>query len=144
MFKNINLQFIISYFGLLPYLALVIDKYFIYQFEEEFIFSFIIYYTIIILVFIGSTNWNLNLKIKNIYVIYGFMPSFLTTIIVVLNLFGYSKFILIFFLAVTLLLQLIFDYILIYNNKNNVLIFYLLRLPLTVVILLSLVILTQF
>ena len=45
--------------------------------------DFAIYYTIIILVFVGAINWNLKERINNLTVIYGFIPSFLSVIIII-------------------------------------------------------------
>ena len=59
MFKKINFQFLISYFGLIPYLLTFLDKYYFLIVEEERLLSFITYYSLIIIVFIGSINWNL-------------------------------------------------------------------------------------
>ena len=53
-----NLQYIISYFGLIPYIYLLIDKYLFLNIEEEILYNFILYYTLIISVFIGSIIWN--------------------------------------------------------------------------------------
>ena len=47
-----NLQYIISYFGLIPYIYLLIDKYLFLNIEEEILYNFILYYTLIISVFI--------------------------------------------------------------------------------------------
>ena len=78
MYKNINLQFLISYLGLLPYLIVIIDKFLLQQIEIKILESFTVYYSIIILVFIGSINWNLEAKVSKKRVIYGFLPSFVS------------------------------------------------------------------
>ena len=62
MTKNLNLQYLLSYFGLIPYFFIIIDKYFFFQIKEEIIKDFLIYYTLLILVFIGSINWNLKIE----------------------------------------------------------------------------------
>ena len=59
MFKKINIQFLISYFGLIPYAMVFLDKYYFLKIKEEILFNFITYYSLIIIVFIGSINWNL-------------------------------------------------------------------------------------
>ena len=59
MSKKINFQFLISYFGLIPYVLTFLDKYYFLIVEEEYLLSFITYYSLIIIVFIGSINWNL-------------------------------------------------------------------------------------
>jgi len=139
MLKKINYQFLISYFGLIPYFFIIIDKYFFFKVTEDVIYNFIIYYSIIILTFIGSINWNFNAKIKNFIIIYGFLPSLLGVIIIVLNLYQFNRTLLIYVLAVFFLLQLVFDYLIIHSPSKSIRIFYLLRLPLTLGIILMLI-----
>ena len=86
MSYKFNIQYLFSYLGLFPFIVIIINKYFLFQIKEETSDNFIIYYTIIILVFVGSTNWNLSSKIKNHIVLYGFLPSLFALIIIVLNL----------------------------------------------------------
>ena len=140
-FYKINLQYLFSYLGLIPYFIILVDKYFFLQFVEEIILNFSIYYTLIILVFIGSINWNLEKKIQNHLIVYGFLPSIFSVIIIILNLYGYNTKVLIVILIIFLVSQLIFDYFLIFSNFINKNAFYFLRLPLTLLISLSLIIL---
>ena len=139
MYSKINLQYVISYFGLIPYFfILLINKDIISFTEKEIVSDFIIYYTLIISVFIGSMNWNLQQKIPAHLVIYGFLPSIFAVIIIILNLLNYSNSILYLSLMTVLIAQLIFDYIIIYANDTNKQAFYYLRLPLTILIILFL------
>ena len=136
-----NLQYIISYFGLIPYIYLLIDKYLFLNIEEEILYNFILYYTLIISVFIGSINWNLQSKVPNHLIIYGFIPTVYSLILIILNLYSYNIKIL-FLLSIFLLIsQLFFDFILIFANLKNKKVFYFLRLPLTILISLILIIL---
>ena len=136
-----NLQYIISYFGLIPYIYLLIDKYLFLNIEEEILYNFILYYTLIISVFIGSINWNLQSKVPNHLIIYGFIPTVYSLILIILNLYSYNIKIL-FLLSIMLLIsQLFFDFILIFANLKNKKVFYFLRLPLTILISLILIIL---
>ena len=140
-FYKINLQYLFSYLGLIPYFIILVDKYFFLQFVEEIILNFSIYYTLIILVFIGSINWDLQKKIQNHLIVYGFLPSIFSVIIIILNLYGYNTKVLIVILIIFLVSQLIFDYFLIFSNFINKNAFNFLRLPLTLLISLSLIIL---
>ena len=133
MFYKTNLQYIISYLGLIPYSLIFLGKYFFYI-EEEIIFDFIVYYTLTIIVFIGSEKWNLQKKIPNHLIIYGFLPSLFAIFIIILNLYSYDISKLFLYLAIFLMTQLIFDYILIYAKSANKDAFYYLRLPLTLII----------
>ena len=138
MSKKINFQFLISYFGLIPYVLIFLDKYYFLIVEEKYLLSFITYYSLIIIVFIGSTNWNLKNNPPTHIVIYGFLPSLFSVMIIILSLFNIN--ILIIFILITLLLltQLFFDYIILFAYEINKNAFYLLRLPLTALIIIFL------
>ena len=136
MFQKLNFQYLLSYFGLFPFVFIILDKYFLFLIKKEIYLNFSLYYTIIIFVFIGSINWNLQSKIKNHLIIYGFFPSLFATIIILLNLYNFNILNLILLLTISLLLQLLLDYILIYNSNIKRKPFFLLRLPLTLIIVL--------
>tara|TARA_Y100000996_G_scaffold280385_1_gene221192 strand:- start:19 stop:432 length:414 start_codon:yes stop_codon:yes gene_type:complete len=128
------LQYIISYLGLIPYIYLLIDKYIFLRIEEEILLNFILYYTLIISIFIGSINWNLQKKIPNHLIIYGFIPTVYSLILIILNLYSYNIKILFLLSIILLIAQLFFDFILIFANLRNKKVFYFLRLPLTILI----------
>tara|TARA_B100000073_G_C23691225_1_gene556549 strand:+ start:234 stop:656 length:423 start_codon:yes stop_codon:yes gene_type:complete len=136
-----NLQYIISYLGLIPYIYLLIDKYLFLNIKEEILLSFLLYYTLIISVFIGSINWNLQTKVPNHLIIYGFIPTVYSLILIILNLYSYHIKILFLLSIILLISQLFFDFILIFANLKNKKVFYFLRLPLTILISLILIIL---
>jgi len=56
MFNRINLQFLISYSGLIPFVVILFDKFFLFQLEPNIIKDFVIFYLLIIFVFIGAIN----------------------------------------------------------------------------------------
>ena len=128
------MQYIISYLGLIPYIYLLIDKYIFLRIEEEILLNFILYYTLIISIFIGSINWNLQKKIPNHLIIYGFIPTVYSLILIILNLYSYNIKILFLLSVILLITQLFFDFILIFANVRNKKVFYFLRLPLTILI----------
>ena len=134
MFQKINFQYIFSYLGLIPFIIILINKYYFFIVDDEFSVNFTIYYTIVISVFIGSANWNLNENINTKIVIYGFSPSIFAVVIIILNLINFNSQYLIIFLILILFLQLIFDYYLIYSKLLVKTSFYYLRLPLTIFI----------
>ena len=138
MTKNLNLQYLLSYFGLIPYFFIIIDKYFFFQIKEEIIKDFLIYYTLLILVFIGSINWNLKNRIKSYKAIYGFVPSLLATIIISLNLYNYNYYNIILLLIFALTIQLVLDNFLVYDEKSGKRPFYFIRFPLTLIIIIIL------
>ena len=129
MFKKINIQFLISYLGLIPYAIVFLDKYYFLKIKEEILLNFITYYSLIIIVFVGSINWNLKNNPPIHIVVYGFLPSLFSVIIIILNLYNINILIIL-----LLLTQLFFDYIIIFSNELNKRAFYYLRLPLTILI----------
>ena len=115
MFKLINLQYLISYLGSLPFIIILFDNLFLYQFDPYITQDFIIYYSIIILVFIGSTNWDLKKNIPNILIFYGFSPSLFAIFIILLKLYLYEVYL---FLIIIFLTQLFLDNFL-YNRDSE-------------------------
>ena len=135
MFKKINLQFVLSYLGLLPFLIILLDNFFFKILNTNIVKDFLIFYSIIIFVFIGAINWNLKKNISFIVVLIGFMPSFSSVLIIIMFLNSYE---IINYLIVLFIIQLISDgYI--YRKKNNKFVFYKLRIPLTLIIIFSLI-----
>ena len=138
MYKKINFQFLISYSGLIPYVLIFLDKYYFLLVKEDDLFNFITYYSLIIIVFIGSINWNLKNNPPTHIVIYGFLPSLFAVTIIILNLLNINIFIIFILIILLLLTQLFFDYIILFANEANKKPFYFLRLPLTILIIIFL------
>ena len=134
MFQKFNFQYIFSYLGLIPFILILVNKYYFFIVDDEFSVNFSIYYSIVISVFIGSANWNLNENINTNIVTYGFVPSIFAVGIIILNLINFNSQYLIIFLILILFLQLIFDYYLIYSKLLVKTSFYYLRFPLTIFI----------
>ena len=134
MYKKINFQFLLSYFGLIPYILTFLDKYYFLILKEELLLNFITYYSLIIIVFVGSINWNLKNNPPTYIIIYGFLPSLFAVIIIILSLLNIKIFIIFILIILLLLTQLFFDYIILFANETNKQAFYLLRLPLTLLI----------
>ncbi len=130
------LKYTFSYLGLVPYFILSIDKSVFHIVNIDILNNFLIYYSLLILVFIGATNWSLKENSSNFKIIYGFIPSFFATIIIFLNLYSYNQKLIFFAIILALFIQVFFDYLLIFKKNNYLKIFYFLRLPLTSVIIL--------
>ncbi len=143
MLKKLNIQYFLSYLGVVPYILVLTDKYFFLIFKEEIYLDFIIYYTLIIIVFIGSTNWDLRYAIKSNLVIYGFLPSLFSSIIILLNLYNFTILYIFYFLYVMIFLQLVFDYYLIYSDDISKKSFYYVRMPLSISIIINLIIIIK-
>jgi len=134
MLKKINFQFVLSYLGLFPFLVILFDFFFFKILDSNIVKDFSIFYSLIIFVFIGAVNWNLKKNISLIIVFIGFMPSFVSVLIIVMFLYSYEV---INYLIILFIIQLILDNF-IYREKNDRSIFYKLRIPLTITILICL------
>ena len=137
MYFKLNLQFVISYLGLFPFIFMLLNKYYFFLINEEISHDFIIHYCNIIIVFIGAINWNLDKKINNLKAIYGFIPSLFALIITILNLYNYNINNLIVTIMLFYFLQLFCDYFFLYKYKTNKSSFIYLRMPLTIFIIIS-------
>jgi len=135
MFKKINLQFVLSYLGLFPFLFILFDYFFFKILDSNIVKDFFILYSLIIFVFIGAVNWNLKKNISLIILFIGFMPSFASVLMIIMFLYSYEV---INYLIILFIIQLILDNF-IYKEKNYRSIFYKLRLPLTITILVCLI-----
>jgi len=135
MFKKINFQFVLSYLGLFPFLLILFDYFFFKILDSNIVKDFFILYSLIIFVFIGAVNWNLKKNISLIVLFIGFMPSFVSVLMIIMFLYSYEV---INYLIILFIIQLILDNF-IYKEKNYRSIFYKLRLPLTITILVCLI-----
>ena len=135
MLKKINFQFVLSYLGLFPFLFILFDYFFFKILDSNIVKDFFILYSLIIFVFIGAVNWNLKKNISLIVLFIGFMPSFVSVLMIIMFLYSYEV---INYLIILFIIQLILDNF-IYKEKNYRSIFYKLRLPLTITILVCLI-----
>ena len=135
MFKKINLQFLLSYLGLFPFLVILFDKFFFKLLDFNIVNDFSIFYSIIIFVFIGAINWNLKKNISILTILIGFIPSLASVLIILMFLYSYEV---INYLIILFIIQLIFDNF-IYTEQKSRIIFYQLRIPLTFIVILYLI-----
>ena len=135
MFKKINLQFVLSYLGLFPFLIILLNNFFFNILNINIVKDFSIFYSIIIFVFIGAINWNLKKNVPIIIVLIGFMPSLFSVLILIMFLNSYEV---INYLIFLFIIQLTVDSF-IYREKNNRFVFFKLRIPLTLTIIISLI-----
>ena len=136
MFKKLNLQFLISYLGYLPFLFVIIDKFLFNIFKPAVLKDFIGLYSIIIFVFIGAINWNLRENIPTKLLVIGFLSSLCSIFIIILYLSSYDVYLII---IILLLIQLVIEKYF-YKKKFERKIYYMVRTPLTFLILISLII----
>ena len=134
MFNKINFQFLISYLGVVPFLIILFDKFFLFQLESNITKDFIIFYSLIIFVFIGALHWDFKNELPPKLIFLGFTPSLLTIFIILLFLYSYEV---LFLIIICYLIQLIADKF-IYKEKTERMAYYKIRVPLTLLIVLSL------
>ena len=143
MTRYLNFKYILSYLGVVPLLIIIIDNLFFNNISKIIELDFIIFYLLIIFVFIGASNWDLNKSVSNHLVIYGFLPSLFASFVIIFNLYLFNKLYIIILVLLLIWFQLISDYFIIYRNLNYQT-FIKLRLSLTLILtILTIIILFQ-
>ena len=125
-----NVKYLVSYLGLLPFLCLIIDGYYFEILDVNFIWDLSLLMSCIIFTFIGAYNWNFVID-RPWLEFYGFMPSLISMVILTLSLLGISKIILLMVVIVFLVTQLFFDLILSLKDIFPMRYFMTLRIPVT-------------
>jgi len=125
-----NVKYLVSYLGLLPFLCLIIDGYYLEILDVNFIWDLSLLMSCIIFTFIGAYNWNFVID-RPWLEFYGFMPSLISMVILTLSLLGISKIILLMVVIVFLVTQLFFDLILSLKDIFPMRYFMTLRVPVT-------------
>ena len=125
-----NVKYLVSYLGLLPFLCLIIDGYYLEILDVNFIWDLSLLMSCIIFTFIGAYNWNFVID-RPWLEFYGFLPSLISMIILTLSLLGISKIILLMVVIVFLVTQLFFDLILSLNDIFPMRYFITLSIPVT-------------
>ena len=125
-----NVKYLVSYLGLLPFLCLIIDGYYLEILDVNFIWDLSLLMSCIIFTFIGAYNWNFVID-RPWLEFYGFMPSLISMVILTLSLLGISKIILLMIVIVFLVTQLFFDLILSLKDIFPMRYFMTLRIPVT-------------
>ena len=137
-----NIKYIISYSGLIPFFYLIIDGYFLGYLNLIFINDLAIFMACIIFTFIGAYNWDF--KKDNIYLeIYGFLPSLFSMIVLFLNLIEYNQVLIFNLLIILFLIQLSIDLFLSLKNYFPIDYFIKLRIPITSSLSLSLLFISK-
>tara|TARA_Y100000389_G_scaffold165284_1_gene169395 strand:+ start:926 stop:1345 length:420 start_codon:yes stop_codon:yes gene_type:complete len=125
-----NIKYIVSYLGLIPFLFLTIDGYFLGLLDTNFIQNIAIILTCIIFTFIGAYNWDFQ-KNNNLLELYGFLPSLLSMLILFFNTIGFNQNHLVIILIILLSTQLLIDFIMSLKNFFPMRYYLNLRLPIT-------------
>ena len=132
--KKIKYEFIISYLGIFPFFFCLIDLKFFRFFSPILLLDFVIYYSLLIFTFIGAINWQFKISLPNWLVICGFIPSFISMIIIIFTLMDFNKIIILLIIIFIFFLQIIFDYYLLKKNLIDKNFYNFIRLPITIII----------
>ena len=132
--KYYYLQAILSYLGILPYIFILFDLHIFSLFSISDLKDFIIFYTLIIFSFIGAMRWNFDEESKIIIILYGFTPSLISTTLIFFNLLNVNKNLIILLITLSIIAQLIGDFIFYKINHSERYFFQRVRLPITIII----------
>jgi hypothetical protein len=138
----VNIKYIVSYLGLLPFIFLSIDGYFIALLEVQLIQNLAIIMSCIIFTFIGAYNWNFKVDF-NLLEFYGFIPSLLSMIILTVNIFDSSKYYLFNAMILFLFIQLLIDIFLSLKDIFPMKYLITLRVPVTLILTANLFVISQ-
>ena len=134
--KKTNLQFLISYLGLFPFVCVFFDIFLFNLFSISLLKDFIIFYTLLIFTYIGAMKWSFEKKLEPLIVLYGSFQSIISTFLIFFNLLSYDKNIILILIIYSLILQLILDFYFLYNKIEKFFFIYV-RIPLVIIISLS-------
>ena len=136
--KRINYQFLISYFGLIPFIFIFVDSFFLNFFSIKLLKDFLILYSLTILTFIGAIRWSFEKKQNLVTILFGFLPSAISTFLIFIYLLEYNTNKIILSIIFFLIFQLFIDFFYI-NNKSEQIFYLYVRLPLVFLISLILI-----
>ena len=132
--NNNNLQLIISYFGIFPYVYIFFDLSILNLFPKYLLKDFILFYSLIIFTFIGAMRWSFIGSPNKWNVFLGSAPSLISTALIFYTLLVFNKSIIILLIIIFLILQLTVDYFFSRSNRNEEVFFITVRLPITIII----------
>ena len=132
--KKINLKILISYLGIIPFLFMIFDYKILNFFSLQILNDFIAFYSLIIFSFIGALHWNYKYQSNSIIVLYGFLPSLISTILIFFILLGFDETIIFILILILLIIQLILDFLIYRSEDIFNTFFYSVRLPITIII----------
>ena len=137
-----NIKYIISYSGLIPFFYLIIDGYFLGYLNLKFINDIAIIMSCIIFTFIGAYNWDFY-RDNIVLEIYGFIPSLISMILILMNELTYDKQFIFEILIFFLIIQLIIDFFITMRKLFPVNYFLNLRIPVTGLLAFCLIVLSK-
>ena len=133
-FKFFNLYIILSYLGIFPFIFVILDVHFFNIFILNLLKEFVIYYALLVYAFIGAMRWSFNNTPDFIEILFGFIPSFFSAIIIIVSLLEFNQDLLLFCICMLLILQLIGDYLIYKKHNIEKRFFFKIRIPLTIIV----------
>ncbi len=137
-----NFKYFISYSGLLPFIIFISDIYFFGYLDYIFILDMSLYIACIIFTFIGAYNWDFY-RDNIVLEIYGFIPSLISMILILMNELTYDKQFIFEILIFFLIIQLIIDFFITMRKLFPVNYFLNLRIPVTGLLAFCLIVLSK-
>ena len=137
-----NFKYFISYSGLLPFIIFISDIYFFGYLDYIFILDMSLYIACIIFTFIGAYNWDFY-RDNIVLEIYGFIPSLISMILILMNELTYDKQFIFEILIFFLIIQLIIDFFITMSKLFPVNYFLNLRIPVTGLLAFCLIVLSK-
>ena len=132
--NNFNFQFAISYLGVFPFIFVLCDIIIFNIYNLNLLKDFIFFYILIIFTFIGASRWSFVNKSNNFEVLAGFLPSLISTILIIFYLLGHPIKYMLLITIILLTIQLIVDYIFSKFNLSENFFFINIRFPITLII----------
>lgn len=135
--KKFHSKFFISYLGIFPIILVFIDLYISNFFLVNTLKEFVYFYTLIIFTFVGAMRWNFDSNSNFANILYGFLPSLIATFLIIFKLINLNLSFGFLLIILGLAFQLFFDYLLCKRNINEGYFFYKVRLPITLILVIS-------
>ena len=135
--KKFHSKFFISYLGIFPIILVFIDLYISNFFLVNTLKEFVYFYTLIIFTFVGAMRWNFDSNSNFANILYGFLPSLIATFLIIFKLINLNLSFGFLLIILGLTFQLFFDYLLCKRNINEGYFFYKVRLPITLILVIS-------
>ena len=135
--REVNIKLFISYIGILPFFITLLDLIFLNFFPFHLLKDFIFFYTLIIFTFIGAMRWNFYKNSNTLRILYGFIPSLISTFLIMFKLLNFNLLLGFLLINLCLILQLFCDFIFCKKNDVEKHFFYTVRLPVTLILVLN-------
>ena len=135
--KKFHSKYFISYLGIFPIILVFIDLYISNFFLVNTLKEFVYFYTLIIFTFVGAMRWNFDSNSNFANILYGFLPSLIATFLIIFKLINLNLSFGFLLIILGFAFQLFFYYLLCKRNINESYFFYKVRLPISLILVIS-------